>query len=476
MAYALNTNGVDLSTVLSLDASNSCTTISQGSINSPKDEMSINFIKEQPGYYANINWTTSNVTGDVLAVYEQRPSYYTQTGSFPTSTTPITTYYMTPVCFVANLFKYWRGDLHFKILFSKTGYHSGTLAITYVPGENAAGLTYANSQYNFREIVDIQTCEEFCFTVPYVVPDPYKYYLSKAGSIYFHVVNPLKAPASVASGINMCILVSGASNMDFQVPLQKIPQAVFMDQGGDITNEGCESGSLMTDDDELKISFSAMCIGENIRSIKQLLQAYTIVRINTSNPVWSAPMSTASWQTIYIRPLDVHVTRYANTAGVYSLAANFSFHSDKFSTLASCYLYQRGSMRYSYSSESATNVTAFISDKVPSNTAPLLLTVSQVNSSGIALGEQAQSFASFNNTDNTILIKDPYYNKYPLTLTTPNYVQTQGWSTRYGNDHSIGFSSNTIIDLEGKLGFLQRAVGDDFQFSFWLGVPTLVIF
>jgi len=173
MYYGPNCNGADASVSLSTDGTNSVTTLARSSIYSPADEMSIDFIKSQWAYLANVRWNFARAVGDQLYIMDHRPSAYTQLGSFPLVLGSITTYYMTPICFLANLFDNWRGDVEVKLVFSKTGFHTGTMSITYVPTRGSAALTYVNSPYNFREIIDIQTCEEFCFTLPYSLPDPY---------------------------------------------------------------------------------------------------------------------------------------------------------------------------------------------------------------------------------------------------------------------------------------------------------------
>jgi len=471
MYYGPNFNGADASVKLSLDATSAVSAVSRATINPGDDEMSISFIKSQWSYFTEFAYTYDAAAGANLLTLEHRPSAYTGTVSIPmTAGGSTTVYLMTPVCYLANLFDNWCGDLEFKIMFNKTGFHTGAISFTYVPTRTALGITYLNNVYNLREILDIQTCDEFCFRMPYCLPDPYLPYLTPSGYLKIEVVTPLKAVGNVADHITGVVLVRGAPNMDFQVPRNKLPFALYYDQGGDITNEGCVEGSeIGLQPVNYNVAKSALCVGENITSTKQLLSKLRFAKFK------SGTLAGVTFKTIFIPPLWHGVTYYKKTAGTYAQAATMG-ESDFISTHAMCYQFVRGSMRYA-ASTATTSLKGFITDKIPSNitqTNWFSANDEVLNSTLDPLQLINGAFVS-NPYEETCIVTDPYYNKYPVTVIRPSYTNTQSWSTKFGPNHSIGFSSTALLQFFDGSFILQRAAGEDYQLSFWLGVPPLLV-
>jgi len=279
----------------------------------------------------------------------------------------------------------------------------------------------------------------------------------------------MKNNTNVSADIDFMILVRGKPNMDFQCPKRRVPKVAYFDQGGDLTNEGCIDGDNMESGQaSFEMAFPALCVGECILSLKQLLQSYMYMMPNINNPTWG------TFQTLYLPPLGILVQRYQNVAGVYGLSTSSTWLTDKISTIGSCYLYMRGSMRY-VATTTTTTLQSAITDYVPATAAPALSTTNDIISAQTNQGYFMEGAFASNPMEASNIVRDPYYNKYPVTLTRPTYTQSQSWSSLYGPNHSIVYCSNSNMNLTNGSIILQRAVGDDFQFSFWLGVPTLII-
>jgi len=180
------------------------------------DEMSMQYITSIPSYLANFSWTTANVVNAQLYTQLIRPRSMSQTYTTTLNAVAYTHYVFAPFCYLAMLFQYWRGTIKFRFLVAKTEYHSGRLMLVYNPdGTNA--LTEANSNYCYRWIWDLRESNEFEVDIPFVSGTPWRTNTlgDGTGFITAFVLNPLIAPSSVSSSINILVEVAGGE--DFQL-------------------------------------------------------------------------------------------------------------------------------------------------------------------------------------------------------------------------------------------------------------------
>lgn len=467
--YGLNCNGADASIKIAVDATNSVNVIEKATIRPGQDEMSIAFIKRHWSYFATATWTTGTGVGSNIMSIEHRPSAYTQTASIASATGSNTIYYMTPICWMSNLFDNWTGDVELMIHFTKTGFHTGAIAITYVPTTAANALGYSNAPYNMRHILDLQTASEFCVTLPYSLPDPYLPYGVPAGYLSIDVAVPLRTSnAMVAPLVAIWVEVRGAPNMDFQCPKRTVPLAVYVDQGADLENEGCvELDGISPNETSYNIAKSALCVGENITSLKQLISVFWFLKINALNGNW------VSWKNFLLPPLLTGVMRLQHVAATWIPSTTSTWSTDYVSSIMCAFMFARGSTRYSISTTSSLLYGSY-TDIVPGNSVPAMSGTNQVGAGNTSY-YGGQAFVN-NPAESSIILNDPYYNKYPVTMVRPTWSQTQTFGSRYGPNHSTQVGSGVNLNFSDGSAILQRAAGEDFQLSFFLSVPTMAFF
>ena len=136
------------------------------------DDMNINKFIGRPALYRTVKITSSDAKGKHIAIITLNPHQYQFTGEGFSNGSG--SFYPLPVCYVAKMFKYWRGSvrLHFSIVAS--AFHSCRLRIWYRPGslagpgsptENVAGL--AQSSHLRNVLWDINKTSDMSIEVPF---------------------------------------------------------------------------------------------------------------------------------------------------------------------------------------------------------------------------------------------------------------------------------------------------------------------
>lgn len=287
-AHMANCDGVDSSQPLSLSLDNAVG-ICPGFARTDIDEMSIDYLKTIPAYTGKFTWDTDEVVGTVTALYYIDPTVYSVV---TTETISLTNY--PPLTWLMEFFQYWRGSIVFNVKIVKTSFHSGRLLVVYTPnsehGANTnANTTIAKSAYCYREIIDLKDKFEFSITVPFVHDRPWKNKNSgKTGRLEFIVLDPLVAPDTVSDTVTMLVEVCGGSDFEFAVPiskLTKIPCIPYTYQMGEQTSSSTEANATNTVIGGSTISSFSLwnvenCIGESIRSLRQLVKKYSYVDKN----------------------------------------------------------------------------------------------------------------------------------------------------------------------------------------------------
>lgn len=175
------------------------------------------------------------------------------------------------IFWLGNMFKYWRGGMRFRFTFSKTKFHAGRVALTFIPTTDPNDFSivrpgfdaFSLFQYDGHTMIcDLKDSNVFEFEVPYSVPYAFLPNTCQSGSLTMTVVDPLQASgAVVASQINFLVEVCGAPDFEFAFPRGVYFPAV--DAGPDF-----QSG-LVKDSTNSKVCENTM--GECITSVKQLI-------------------------------------------------------------------------------------------------------------------------------------------------------------------------------------------------------------
>lgn len=275
-----NVDGADQSQKLSLTSTSSIEML-PGFAGNDLDEMSFAYLMKIPAFVTSTNWTTANSVGTRLFHYRVSPGDPSGTALFQgfAFAGPLSTTYISkaraPYQYLANLFSYWRGSINFTFKFVKTEFHSGRLLVVFTPGKNIADAdcTFDNSQYCFREIVDLRSSNEYSVSVPYVSTTPYTPKDSWTGCFTVYVLNELRAPDTVSNNIQILLETSAGEDMDYCYPTYISNRAALYSQSGGKMQSAHVLGDEVTFDQNIESVSSALAMATDTDSyVRDLLE------------------------------------------------------------------------------------------------------------------------------------------------------------------------------------------------------------
>jgi hypothetical protein len=432
-----------------------------GESNGGQDEMSIPFIASQWSYLDSFSLSTSNTPGQSLYVLGLEPkTLFTNAGT--------NAIYRTPLSYLSRLFKMYRGGFEVAFKLVKTGFHAGSLAISFVPGPSDGTLNLTSSAYTYRTIVDIQEGDYMCFRCPYLLPLDFIDTHIGCGRLYVNVVNPLRSPETCSPAVDVLVYIRGAESMQFQCPMlwDALP---LVTQGGDVNETSTEivcsapgNAPLST----LQLEFCQESMSEHAGSLLQLLKRYNSIRMYSSD-------DTGNFLTCY--PWIIGASKYISPD--YTLPQNLlDFVA---SQVHAPFAFFRGGVRFR---------------------AGAGLVGGDIQTIRLYRGEGADISSGDLAYDGSI-IPSPYtamysnhYNSgsgaYPKLPTAENGVMEGGLSVQIpyqgpyrmspihlynGENETVAFEEPRPRLLafvgEDRTRTLWRSYADDYQLLFWVGVP-----
>lgn len=437
-----NADGLDSSDTLGLMTTN-CVQPLPGLGGTDFDEMSLQFLQQISTYWTTITWNTSQIANTVVYAFELTPA------NFVNNDSAIGTYPL-PVGFLGKSFRYYRGSLIVKLKIAKTQFHSGRLIVSFSPntGVDQSNWTNDDSAYLFREILDVRDATEYTFTVPYVSTEPYLETTTTYGKFAITVLNPLVAPDTVSSSIDMGIEIAAGPDMEWAYPQRiKLSPTTFYAQSGlstDVTDivkqQKCLGASGATTNSGAEVA--GLCIGERVMSIKQLLNR------------WCFRLGSNMNGTTY-RPFDIYPSKKGSLG-----AFTASTQNDYITIFGSMYRFNRGSVNYKvYSpSQSFVNWTLGYSN-TGVFTAPVAVTQDFMESS-----------ISDSPSLHKVSVNVPMYSRFHTRTSTCGAGLT---SRPLAPDTSPSYLSFTSSNSDG--GYQGRYAADDYQLGFFIGIPPCTI-
>jgi hypothetical protein len=202
------------------------------------DEMSLPFVLGQYCQTFVGNMSTGDVAGTVLYATNLCPtSFWFRTNSgrpggnvqLPVSSpTDVNCIQPTSVCYISQMFKYWRGSLKFRFHFSKTKFHAGRLLAAFVPNtkDNITDTLLSNAvptpeilsglvqPFQYSNLFDLKDASEFEFVVPFVSSRPWVSTFGAVGGLSLSVVDPLIANGESSTVIDYMIEVSAGEDYE----------------------------------------------------------------------------------------------------------------------------------------------------------------------------------------------------------------------------------------------------------------------
>lgn len=460
MPYLGSCDTVDNSIPISLFSRNQIE-IMPGFAGNDMDEMSLDHIKAIPAYHLTYPWTTSDTVGTTIAAIIMSPASF---GMAFTSGSVIAKAYC-PVSFLQKFFRAYRGGLRLTFKIVKTEFHSGRLSIAYnptVPYQSPTVTSPADAPYVHREIVDIRDGTSFDFIVPYTSLTPYKNYNENFGTVTVSVINPLIAPATVSSTIDLILEVSAAPDFEYAIPFQSalyIPTGVYNPQSSKFvpTTDVNSIRTAVIGGSEIKVDndiSSRACVGEKVKSLLSIMKKHSIYASSTNEFFVVPPFYCKLGQTTATVP---------QTTG----------QSDYIDIFSHMFALSRGGVRFKAIPNTPLSktykVTTLMDCPVTTSIAPYVLaatpTVTYRNSNIVV-----NTTAFGGGTDLSVPNYDNVYARSVLEC-SGNFTDT-GY-----NFGSVG-AAQLLLQIETPEGATNswsifRAAADDFQLGYFVGVPII---
>lgn len=440
-----NADGLDSSDTLGLMTTN-CVQPLPGLGGTDLDEMSLQFLQQISAYWYTTIWSTAAIADDTIAYFELKPTDFVNGDSS-------IGVYPTPVGFLANAFRYYRGSLVVKLKLAKTQFHSGRLIVSFSPSTGVDQPDYTNDDtaYLFREIIDVRDAIEYTFTIPYVSTEPYLETDNSYGAFRVSVLNPLVAPDTVANSIDIGIEIAAGPDMEWAYPQRiKLSPTTFYAESGislgvsDIVKqEKCLGSSTATAN--FGADVASLCIGEKIMSIKQLLNRWCY--LTGDRPGGNG--------TVY-RPFDLYPSKKASLGPV--TASSFN---DYITVFGSMYRFNRGGVNVKFYTPSTNRFNCILSYS-DSNVFTLPTAVTQ---------NFMESSINDNPASHKCSVNVPMYSRFHTRTSTCG----AGLTTRpRAPDTSPSFLSININGTDTSTAF-GRYAADDYQLGFFIGIPPCQI-
>jgi hypothetical protein len=518
-----NFDGIDASHKLALSSDNELET-QPGLAGTSIDEMAISRIVSIPNYWDTFSWEASKTSGVLWQNFVTPMKIKLATGS-------ATKFVTTHMGYTANMFGLWRGSIVYNFKFVKTQFHSGRLAISFIPycfDQSGTGTQDVNKCY--RTIVDLRDSNEVSFSVPYVSSRPWMYcirpeaswldgstsgdafyrYTCVTGIIQVEIINQLKATSTVVSDINVLVEISAGSDLTFADPScpSYIPSLNldaeeeedmifvqgFMGTDEAISRNDAQLGQSPSSIDRQSIDANwapeALCVGEKVFSVRQLIKRFGKLNNNLNDWVnGGAPTLNISPYTV--RSPDSSLRNMSQYEYWYIL-----------------YAFYRGSMRWKLCAEVANNtesgLTTVSGIPIGRKTLDTSWTVKLYCSLQDTMNSIVDNFSAANSRNNyctsaltnslqnsepsttqifqslegAIEFEVPYYNVSHITPAILSSYKPLNFPDMFrGNIPPVAVTA-TPRSAPGASNNINvmfyRAPGDDFSFHYILGVPPLV--
>jgi hypothetical protein len=475
------------------------------------DELNIQYLVGKESYITKFNWDTTIPSDQLMFTNLVSPiQFYTSAST----NSPI---YMTPICWIAQMFEYWRGDIIFRFRFVASPFHKGRVRISYDPsGTTANNLTNdsISSTVVFTQIVDLGKDSDVEIRVPFnqafswlrhgrptvgTVPfsnstspgfnyDP----LQHNGTITVRCLTTLTAPVTTSS-IDVLVFVRGADNLEFNnthfgLSDQFATYSYFKPQSDDtLVPQHIVAGNINPKVDERYLINN----GEKIVTLRQVLRRSSLsairpVQISGSNlngALWQHYMSRYP-PTMGYDPSGINTATGIITPFVPGLPFNWVFfHPIPYIMCA--FVGNRGAINWSFNLDGTISnsmrvyryplygvTTQFVQTIAPNATSDSTYQKSIYLNTWSGSGGQILTNGVTNAGMNVSL---PNYNIYKFSSCNATLLQsTSDGASRDGVIAEISIPAGTLNRQVSVQEY--AAIGTDFNVHFFLNVPTLYLY
>lgn len=429
-----------------------------------EDEMSIDYIKQQFAYYTTVS-LTSSTNGAVITI-PVSPNTFDTSFNYTNASGTVTVPTRTPIGFLSTLFTYWRGAIRIRIRIIKTKFHSGTFSIIWVPSYYTSSVTDSSQAYCYSHFVDISQCDEVEVTLPYMASSPFLPTTGSnrySGTFIIRVINPIRYPDNVSSTVSLILEAYGGESLQFAVPTNTTPFNPTVVQSG--MEEDCHT-DFTNFVDKHDPHLEQLVIGEKVTSLRQLLLAYSSIQFNSQ----TGQLPTMVDGSVADPGLIGTTSSYPAATSFFPVGMN-----DLFSTISCCYLFQRGSIRYRFVTNATNGNVNIIYDisNVYNPTLPVNAGGFPVNLSTLTASQRQWRVASVSAQAGGGTFSFPYLSNNIFKVNIPLYTNATTTNVSYPQIKTVNGIRPIVWNTpSGTTGFISRAIGEDFQFGYWIGVPA----
>jgi hypothetical protein len=489
---------------LTLDPKNELTVDGHVTGITQKEELQIDSLCRRESYIDSFTWTAADPTNKFLWGTKVTPALLVVEG-----TTPDRKYSLTPMAMVNQLFSYWRGDIVIRIRLIASKFHRGRVRITWDPSTSLEANSNTNTS-NYNVIQDLNECADIRIRIPYLqrtaylktADNPIQRFGTSGlsalnsdfdnGQLSIRVFTQQTSPSASADIVGI-VSVYG-ENMDFAAP-KEVSSAYgyypLQSQDESTYPEGAISAPMF-EPTVAPRDINLIHMGEHVTSLKQLLRRHsyvgpTVFSADTTSRYSVFTMTQNRLPVYYgFDPNGIHTANEILGAGT----APFNFvHPTPFNWIARCFRSCRGSVSWQFNTASTTPVSSTKVLRFPNTiTAPDYVSASTVATSltGSATirrlidltsaGATGQSL-THQLTQTGLSVVIPYYSRYRFRNCGTRY-RTLG--TIADDTDLDNFRYEGIISPDnGQNGDDPRVdayfgIGPDFDFHFFVNVPTLV--
>ncbi len=223
---------------LALDPKNELTLSPDTTGTENQDELDIKHIVTRESYLFSATWDSSQVQNTTIFSWRVTSAQFDGDAA---ATNPYIN--STPMGYLNNLFRYYRGDIIIRLRFVLTQYHKGRVLLIFDPRQYSGGTVETSTVYT--QVIDIGNDNDVEFRVPYMneygwlkcrrptylqaglAATELPYVLGSSGVSFNRdndigvvslvVLNPLTAPIAVAS-IPIQVFIRAGDNFEFALP------------------------------------------------------------------------------------------------------------------------------------------------------------------------------------------------------------------------------------------------------------------
>lgn len=481
------------------------------------DELSLAYIAGRESYIGTATLSSSDAVDKLTMAANVTPALF-YTTNIADSSKP---YQFTPMGYLCNMFKYWRGDIIYRFKFVCTRFHKGRVRITWDP-ENNITTTVPDYTTVFNEVVDIGAEQDIEIRVPYSQDVTFlPTYLNNGnltmngsaltldtfsnGIITMRVVNPLSGPLATSS-ISVLVFARAADNIEYSVPYNPLSTSSsttntqwtpYALQSGEVsypvTPRQVVVGNEPTSPDPNRY---LVHFGEKISSLRPLIhRMYRQYRVNS-------PLISNTTNINIIRHKTSRRLKYfgyttdgwwtgAKTVGAGN--ANLNYVRTSIPQLVSLlFIGQRGSITHQFNIEGSffspgvpfSNVTLSRYDATISPATQFITYDNNVTTSGniaaqVAMLYDTDPYSGVALTDQrlqpAVSVNFPYYSNYNFQFVNPAYANKGSSADGTDTDNiqliinsARGTNNNMTVPINA-----WSAYGPDYNFFFFINCPSL---